>query len=89
MTFGKQHCHEWYVVRSSGRSLGKTFCFPGVFNFSPKFLEVCFIRHTPDFCSNIVTRLLQVSELKVSNDVSQSTDHKVRNRLEKTKSDCS
>lgn len=60
----------------------KTFYFLGIFNFSPNFLKFALLGMHQSLCSNTVTKLLQVSKLKGSNEVSQSTDHRRRNRLE-------
>lgn len=55
----------------------KTFYFTAI-NFSLHSLKFAFL----ELCSGIVTKLLQVSGLKESNDISERTDY----RLEKIKS---
>lgn len=61
----------------------KTY-FPGIFNFSPDSLKFALLGIHQSSHSNTVTKVLQVSELKGSND--GFSKHRLRSRPEKIKS---
>lgn len=63
------------VLRPEGKAR-KTFYFSGIFKLYPNVSQFALLGTAWVWNSNTVTKLLHVSELKWSIDVSQSIDHR-------------
>lgn len=80
MFLRKSDCNLWNTALLCQAPEGedrKTFYFLGIFNFSPSSLKFAVLGVHQSLYSQTITKLLQVSELKVSNDgflKAQNTD---------------